>query len=652
MTPAIQSAAVCTLLAATWTLAGPAFGIEPTADDPRIDARSGRLLATWPKDRLFDHIHMRLDLNFPDISKPEMEGMETLRVVAVGRDRSQIELDCNGPVVQEARVNNVPCEFSQEGRTLRVKFPKPLANGMEAEVAIRYTLNFAKNRGEGLTFSPGKPGTSSLTTQSTQIHAQGEAELNSKWFPCLDHPSEKLRTELVVTVEEGYEVVSNGRLVSKGPGPNPGRVRWHWVQDLPHSAYLVTLAVGKFGVVELGGPGSARPGLPMPVYTPVGTEDNVRASFANTPEMVAFFEQRFGRPYPWDQYAQVLVRDFSAGGMENTSCTLLTVGTSRATGPSQDNLISHELGHQWFGDLVTCKSWDHLWLNEGWASYCEALWNEHTGAEESPEKARAAYTRSVVGFLRGQRARNRGSAPEAAAMVSNRFTDPDKVFYKPDDPYSKGAMVLHMLRQRMGDDAFFQGTRLYLDRFAFKNAETDDFRRVMEEVSGQSLERFFDQWALRPGLARISVDEDWDEASSTLTVSLEQTQTVDALNPAYALTLPVLIKAENGDSQWMYIDMDTRSASASIKLAAKPTQVSVDPNVTLLASIKVEKELSMWIDEALRGGTIYARLLAVEHLRDCPEDAAQRALAAIVSDAGADEWLKQAAAAPLASARD
>ncbi len=636
------------VVAAALCLGGSAWAGQP-AQDPRIEPSTGRLVATWPKDRLFDHVHMRLELRFPDIGRASLDGQQTLTIQPIGRGRSEILLDCHGPRVAEATLNGAPCRFEHQGKKLLVEFPRELARGATADLVIRYSLDYSDQKGQGLTYSPAKPDAPSLTTQFPQVHAQGQAESNSRWFPCLDHPSERLTTELIVHVEDGYEVVSNGRLVSRGPSDLPGAVRWQWLQDKPHAAYLVTLVIGKLARVEVGGPDSARPGLPMPVFTPHGTEANVASTFSQTAEMIAFFERRFGVPYPWDQYAQCIVRDFAAGGMENTSCTLLLLSASREMAPGRlDDLIAHEIAHQWFGDLVTCRSWDHLWVQEGWATFSEALWQEHKASPEGEVKSRAAYQRAILSNYRGQRARNRASAPGSPAIVSNRFTDPERVFRKSDDPYSKGAVILHMLRARLGDEVFFRGAKLYLERYAFKTVETDDFRRVLEEVSGESLERFFGQWCLRPGLPRLNVEQTWDEASSTLTVSVEQTQAIDRHNPAYAFTLPVLIKISESESRWMHIDMDARSASGSVVLPAKPEQVSVDPDLTVLAAIRVEKPLAMWVGEALHGPTLLARLRAVEHLVEVGQ--AQGVLAALAAEPGCDDLLLEAAGVGVANA--
>jgi aminopeptidase N len=383
----------------------------------------------------------------------------------------------------------------------------------------------------------------------------------------------------------------------------------------------------------------------MPVYTPIGTEDNVKEAFSSTPDMVAFYEQTFGVTYPWDKYAQCLVRDFAAGGMENTSCTLLTVGSSRATERgSQDSLISHELAHQWFGDLVTCRSWDHLWLNEGWATYCEALWDEHKGSLESPEKAKTAYQR----HFRHRQSTSPLAAPETPAIVSNRFKNPDAVFMKADNPYGKGGAILNMLRCRLGKETFYKGVHAYLERYRFSTAETDDFRRAMEEVSGQSLERFFAQWCDRPGRPHLQVDLNWDEKAGELSVALEQDQQIDGLNPAYAFTVPVYIQMPDESKQWVYIDMDSKAAAATVKLAAKPSQVSIDPNNTIYTGVSVRKELAMWIEEAAHGPTVAAQMDAVDYLKDLDTGEARAALASVAGNEAVDSEIRQAATGVLA----
>lgn len=623
-------------------LQGAAFGQEDRPD-PRIDPATGRQEAVWPPDRPFDHLHMRLELDIPDINKPHLSAVQTLLLTPVAEPQGRLDLDCRGPRVTSVTSSGAPLSFEQADGKLRVHFPTPVLPGQTVAIVTSYTLDFSQNHGDGLTFSAGRPEAESLTRQVTQIHAQGQAQLNSLWFPCHDYPNEKLTTELSVTVEDGFDVVSNGYLAVKEPLPD-SRVRWCWVQNKPHVYYLVTLAIGKFAIADVGGPESARPGLPMPVYVTHGDEDNIKDIFGATPEMVAFFEKVFGEPYPWDKYAQVCVRAFSAGGMENTSCTLLTEFTGRRGEPgSRDDLISHELAHQWTGDLLTCKGWAHLWLNEGWASYAECLWNEHKAGSDETE-ARRAYHRSVLGYVRGQRMQNRGSAPNTPAIVSNRYSDPDAVFRKRDDPYAKGAVILHMLRERLGDDAFFAGVRDYIQTYKHSCVETDDFRRCLEKASGQSLERFFAQWCYRPGLPRLGVDLEWNDDSKSLTVGIEQTQTIDRLNPAYSLAVPIRVKFDDESFEWLDIVIDQRQGSQTFTLKGKPAQVSVDPNITCFAAVDTRKPLAWWLDEARHAPSLYARLQAVDALKEIDQPEAGELLARLAEDESEDVTIREAAA--------
>lgn len=628
--PATFSASFCLglLLTAVWSAAAPAQTLDA---DPRISADTGRMVATWPPARHFDHHHQAVELDIPDIQQAYLIGTTRIEATAVGSARAFLRLDSKGPIVHRATVDGRPANFTQEPGALLITLPEPVSPGRRVSVIIHYMLDFARNRGVGLTYSAPVAGAESITLASPQIHAQGQPQHNSRWFPCHDAPNEKLTTEVICTVEDGYTVVSNGRLVSTSAAPaatpdGPPRTRWHWTQEQPHSPYLVTIAVGKFGRVDLGGPDSARPGLGMPVFGPAGSEDAMASMFAQTAPMMAFFEERFGVPYPWHAYAQVIVRDFAAGGMENTGCTLLHAGTLRGRRGSQDALIAHELAHQWFGNLVTCNNWDHLWLNEGWASFSEALWDEHAASRGPQDRSAAAYQRTIRRFVQTQRMRSLAEYPQIPPLVSNRFTDGDSVFMKSEDPYARGAIILHMLRMRLGDDAFFSGSTRYLKRHAHGTVTTDDFRRALEEVSGQSLRAFFDQWTMRPGMPRLALDLDWNDADSTLSVSLEQTQRIDTHNPPYLFDLPIHMRFENHPARTETIRVVGSVASATFSLPAKPTQVSVDPRLTVLAAVEVRKELSWWIEELHSGPTFAARAAARDFLAASPQPEARAAL--------------------------
>lgn len=625
-------------LAGGVSLAGPQSGDGDATADPRIDSATGRELAHYPPSRGFDHKHMKLSVTIPDMAEARLTGIEELTLAAIGTPRPEVVLSSIGPEVEEVTLGRTACGFTVEGGKLRITLPEPAGVGQEFTLRIAYAVDFSANRGEGLVWVKPRAEDPSETQTNPQIYSQGEAESNSRWYPCHDFPNERLTTELVVDVEDGYEVLSNGRLVEKTPGA-AGRTVWHWLQDKAHVNYLVCLYVGKCAIVEVGGETTARPGLSMPVYAPLGREERAKEAFADLPAMVAFYERYFGVPYPWDKCAQACIRTFN-GGMENTSAIFYTAqGVMRGEGRA-DDLICHELAHQWTGDYITCKSWEHLWLNEGWATFCEALWAqehsrlEHAGEPDEPALSRQAYEREVSGLIRAQRRINRTSAPGSIAVASNRYANADAVFAKVENVYSKGPVLIHMLRERLGHETFDAGVKVYMKRFGMGLAETDDFRRVMEDVSGQSLELFFNQWFKRPGMARVKVSQRYDEGEKALTLTIEQTQTIDGYNPAYDMDVPVLVTQVGGAKRWVHVRSDQRKVEATFTLDAQPTDVSVDPYVTNFAAWTVDKSVAMFLHELRDGETVMARAAARERLA---AEGSIEALAALTREAARGE---------------
>ena len=569
--------------------------------DPRFDQSTGRNLANYAPSPFFDHKHLKLNLDIPDIETAAFDGVATLTTTPIGVARSSLTLNARKTLTFSAvKVNGSPATFTHQNQLLTVNFAKPVNPGEDVTLEMTYRADKPFDAGSGLNWFKTREG---REQQGAMVYSQGESDYNSYWFPCHDYPNDKLTTELIVTVDSTYEVCSNGRLESKKPAaPAPlkpvtgdaavngdpatskepaARTTWHWLQDKPHVTYLVMVAIGKYDVVDVNEGGK---GVPMPVYGPPGSADELKKLFKNTPAMVKHFEELFDEPYPWDKYAQVIVRNFRWGGMENTSATTLAEYAARGDEGSQDDLISHELCHQWFGDLMTCKSWDHLWLNEGWATMGEWLWTQKQEGDD-------AYLRKVKSTLASLRLTANASLPTGVAMVSRYYDEIDDNFTKPENPYSRGGFVLHMLRERLGEEVFWKGVRLYIDRYKFKSVESSDFRQCLEEASGQSLERFFDQWAFRPGMPHIKVTRTYDDASRKMTITVEQTQRIDADNPAYALRLPIYcdFPAEEGKqqppAQWLYIDTDTTTVTQTFDLPMKPNRFRIDPNASLLARI-------------------------------------------------------------------
>ncbi len=572
-----------------------ARGGEPDASPPladlAFDAATGRDLTHDAPDSDFEHRHFRLEVEIPDPAVARLTGRATLTLAALGRARDRVRLDARRSLtVRAVTVDGQPARFGHDGRKLTITIDPPATPGTEHAVVIDYAAENPAIEGNGLIVLAGEADRADAA--DPLVYSQGQSEWNSRWFPCHDFPNLRTTTEVLATVPEGFEVISNGRLVSNEPAGS-GQRRWHWLQDRPHPYYLVSLVVGRFDTVDLGGPASARPGLAVSVHGPKGSADRLRKVFAETPRMVAFLEREFDEPFPWAKYAQVLVRDFRWGGMENTSATTLAAGMLGRSETDQQSLIVHELAHQWMGDLVTCRSWEHLWLNEGWASFAEALW---MGERDGPAGYDAVIDGWAAELIRG----GRGDDLEQPPMQSPLYREPDDTAFKPNSPYSKGGMVLHMLRLRVGDDAFWKGTRAYIDRHRFNQAETDDFRRAIEEASGQSLTRFFRQWCRWPGLPRLAVDLAWTpaadagsspEGAGTLSVTIEQVQSISTRRPAYELEIPIEIDSR-GTTRSVTFATDQRVLTREFALPSRPGAVRVNPRWGQLAEVAIRTPLA------------------------------------------------------------
>lgn len=652
-----------TLIAST-TLLASAAGARPGEEcahcrqwwssivaQPAYDEATGVWARAYPPHRAADMLHMKLGITIEDMNTREFRGRQTIRLTPLGWDLETLDLDAKALTIEGVSCEGHTTTFTHDGRELAVTFEPPVPLGQEATVVIDYA---AKNPPQGLVWnieSREYPG------RAAQLHTQGQPETNSYWFPCHDFPNDKLTTELEVTVPAGFVVSSNGTLIGvkrearQGPGTNrlAPYETFHWMQDKPHASYLVSLVVGKFDMVDLG-----TKSLPMPVYVPPGRGGDVARTFGKTPEMIEIFGQVLGQPYPWDRYAQVLVWGFNNGGMENTSATTLydTAILSEESAKDRDlnGLISHELAHQWFGDLMTCNSWEHIWLNEGWATYMTPLWQERTAA---PLGGRDVYDTTIRAYFDGVIGGDTGSAPDTPGMVSKVYTHPWEVFRRGANPYGKGASVLHMLRRKLGDDAFFGGVRLYVERFKFKTVETADFRRCLEEVSGESLERFFWQWCERPGVPNVVITQDFDPRTRVLSLSAEQKQAINGDNPAFALSIPVWISTTSEpNGRWIMIEMDGKTASATTTLDSEPTIIAVDPELTCLMGFDMEQSPDRWMEQVRRGPTHAAKIQAIRALGKPERPGASDALMKIAMDTKETESLRNEAANALASKGD
>ncbi len=562
-----------------------------------------------PKDRAIDVLHIKLDLDV-SLKKQQIAGKAVMDFQP-NRELSSFKLDAvDLKVLGVRRITadgqaGETLDFESTGQELEVRFDEPLKRNQKTRIEIAYEVTEPRS---GLHFF--KP-TKAEPEVPWMVWSQGEPEANRYWFPCFDRPNERQSTELIARVEKGFRVLSNGKLVSQRAIENGNRVEFHWKQEKPHVSYLVTLVAGEFAVLE-----ETWRGRPVTYYVDPKREKDAKQTFGRTLEMLDFFSERFGIEYPWEKYAQVVVEQFTSGGMENTSATTLYQGVmhdKRAlVDSSPDRLIAHELGHQWWGDLVTCRDWSHLWLNEGFATYCEVLWAEHKLGRE--ERDYLLYTKS-------QSART--GTPEQRPIVDRHYPQARTMF--DSRAYPKGGWVLHMLRHKMGDADFFRGLQRYGLEYSFRTAETSDFRKVYEQLYGVSLERFFHDWTQRKGHPKLSIKSTHQADGNLMRIDIEQTQKEEAFH--FPLKIALTEAGENGKPVVITPLIDKKEQTFLVPVTSRATQVRIDPDFTLLAEVNEVKSRGLWVAQLTEAESVPERLRAVEHFEKS-QTAADRELLA------------------------
>jgi aminopeptidase N len=558
-------------------------------------------------DRPIDIQHIRLDLRV-DLPKKTVDSHAALRFRSLRRI-SSITLDAMEFEVTKVTLgaegqDATSVTFAHDGKKLVIDLPAAWPADKTGTLHIDYKVREPR---AGLHFFGPAPAEPDIPLE---VWSQGESETNRYWVPCFDHPNQRQTTEMVATVAEGFEALSNGKLVERQENKDK-TTTFHWLQDKPHVAYLITLVVGKFDIVQ-----EDWNGIPVLYYVPKGHKSDVARSFGRTRDMLTFFSDRYGIKYPWDKYAQVVCEQYG-GGMENTSATTLgerALHDERSMLDSTpDGLISHELAHQWWGDLVTCRDWAHIWLNEGFASYAEVLWAEHhDGAEEG------AY--NLV-----QKSRPAISGGKERPVVDRRYSNSQAMF--DSRAYPKGAWVLHMLRRQLGDDAFFKCLQEYGNEFRLQCADTNDFRRVLEKVTGRSLERFFYDWTERAGNPVLNITTDYQPDSKQARISIKQTQAGEAFHFPLKILLMV-----GGQSPIVREEEITEKEQVILEsLPGRPTMVCIDPDQSLLAEIEETKGRDLWIAQ-LTHGDVAGKVRAAQHLGKTKLPADQAALAKALAE--------------------
>jgi aminopeptidase N len=560
-------------------------------------------LPPWTKQerpaRTYDVLHYTIKTRF-DVPGKMVAGDETIALKPLASGFKSFELDASNMKIEAVTLfeSNTMLQWKQPPDKLAITLDRAYEPSETITLRIRYRATPER----GLYFIPkGNDGNASWS-KPAQIWTQGEPEENHHWFPCYDFPDDKATSEQYITTGADEIAISNGTLLETTNNADGTRT-FHWKMEQPHASYLISLVVGNYAKLE-----GAYKNIPLEYYTYRGTEETARRAFVKTPEMMRLFGQKLDYEYPYNRYAQTIVASFIFGGMENITATThsdseILYGTTKDAQLAQENLISHELAHSWFGNLVTCKDWSELWLNEGFATFMEAVFQEHEAGrdaylEEMRSNTSLYFMEDMLKYRRPIRYDRYGSATEIF----------DATVYK------KGALVLHMLRETVGDEMFWEALHRYLEEYRYKPVGTEDLQRVFEVTTNQQLGWFFDQWVYKAGFPELRVRSLYHAPTQNLTLEVTQTQSADAMTPL-VFRLPVEIElATSAGERTERIEITQRRQRFTFKLDGKPLMIRFDKGARILKKLDFPQPASMLKYQLAHSSDSIGRIEAAEAL--------------------------------------
>jgi aminopeptidase N len=558
------------LIPSAFTILFTVLGVLPQFVHGQAPQRS------FNRTREFDAQNYRIQAEF-DRKRKEVKASTTVHVRPLRNGYATMVLDAEG--LNVSRVTNdtgQPLRFVLRPGAISISLGRRYSAGSDVKVTIQYTARPRK----GVYFVPELSG--SGFTRSAQIWTQGEPEEARHWFPSYDFPDDKATTEQILTVDGDETVIANGRLVEERRNPD-GTKTFHHRMDVPHSTYLVSFVIGKFVKEE-----RLYRDIPLGFYTYPHRPDAGRSVFLKTESMMRVFEDLTGIPYPFNKYDQTVVANFSFGGMENITATTLSdrdvaLADSPLGAPMVEDLVAHELAHSWFGNLVTCRNWAELWLNEGFATFMEAAYRERVyGRDDYLKKIRQDAADYL--FDDARRVRKHG--------LFNLLAKPDDSIFDAV-AYKKGSAVVHMLRETVGEDAFWKGIGLYLRRHSLGNTETPDLRKAFEETSGADLNWFFRQWVYGTGHPELRVAAVYSKAQRKVTVRVSQEHRTGGLTPA-SFRIPLEIAFTSSGGVTVHRALITRPIETFVfEQLDEPKSMELDP--ALRVPLKAVKGTSLLI---------------------------------------------------------
>ncbi|GCE04342.1 M1 family aminopeptidase [Dictyobacter aurantiacus] len=579
----------------------------------------------YAPDRPADIQHVKLDITL-DFDQETISGTAYTTFRTLFEEVRSISLDAEELQIEKVALENgTRLEYSTTNRKLLVVLDRPYKHGEQFTVAVTY---HAQPR-IGLHFMKPVP-----EDPTRPVHAWtfGEPRYNSHWFPCHDSMDDQATSEIIATVPAEFITISNGNLLEVKD--NGATKTHHWRHDVPHGAYLISLVVGDFAVIE-----DSYNGKPVNYYVRKDREGDATLLMGKTPKMMRFFSEYIGVEYPYDKYAQTVVEIYT-GAMEHTTTTThsfsLLPDERAALDMDVVPVVAHELAHQWFGDLLTCRDLANAWLKEGFATYFEQMWEEH---DLGNDEFKYSMLREKQGYLDEDSHYRR-------PIVYHVYHDRGFELFD-RHLYNKGAWVLHMLRHRLTDQGFRRGMKAYVEKYRGKSVVTADLLRTLEEVTGHSLERFFQQWVHGGGHPELEVNYSWDIERKLAKVKVKQTQKVDELTACFYMPLDIAFtvptsdeEAKKGDStQTRTVTMQVQlgedgqtEQSFYLPLEREPLLVRVDPDGWLLKTLKFERSNRMLRYQLAHDPDILGRVEAAQELAKQKDEDSLKALVSALNN--------------------
>ena len=522
--------------------------------------------------KINDLVHTKLAVNF-DFGKQWMNGEEWVTLQPHFYPTDSLTLDAKGMDIKKIALikgkSEIPLKFSYDSMQLRITLDKTYTRNEKYTIYINYISkpnelklegSSAITEAKGLYFINPK----GKTDVHTEIWTQGETESNSAWFPTIDKPNQKTTQEISMTVPSKYVTLSNGLLVKQKKNTDGTRTDY-WKMDLPNSPYLFFMAVGDYAIVT-----DKYKKIDVDYYVEKEYAPVAKKIFGETPAMIGFYEKITGIPYVWPKYDQIVGREYVSGAMENTTATLHQDGAYQnarqlVDGNAWESVIAHELFHHWFGDLVTTESWSNITLNESFANYSEYLWAEHRHGKDAADDH--AYE-DMQGYLM--------SRSDNKDLVRFYYKNKEDIFDAVS--YNKGGRILNMLRNYVGDSAFFKSLNRYLTLHKFQSAEAQQLRLAFEEVTGQDLNWFWNQWYYGSGQPTLDINYNYSDGRSRVIV--DQTQTSGKI---FKLPVAIDVYSEGAHKKRYKVWLHNKSDTFYFASDKKPSFINVDADKVLLA---------------------------------------------------------------------